>query len=290
MKNKSNIIAKIKELFAEVKMAKDYTAATGEIIRCLGESLAVGEKVVEIAAEKESPLFDGTYLLDNGKSIVVAAGEIKEINEVRAEGETNPVAMAEEGLEGACWEGYVAIGTKIVDGKEVPNCVPIKEEMGEMKDKMAGEYTNEVESKLVNGTEVKILTKGEAVSVGDEVLVKQGEEYVKAPVGKHELEGGLVVYVDELGFINELETKETEEEDESGSEEMKTMFEAVSTIKSMVDELKETLNSLRTENTDLKDRFNKFAAEPSVDTITKKKENVTKMVTKDEKLKFLSQK
>lgn len=32
----------------------------------------------------------------------------------------------EEGLEGACWEGYEPIGTKILDGKEVPNCVPIK--------------------------------------------------------------------------------------------------------------------------------------------------------------------
>jgi hypothetical protein len=30
------------------------------------------------------------------------------------------------GLEDACWEGYEAIGTKIVDGKEVPNCVPVK--------------------------------------------------------------------------------------------------------------------------------------------------------------------
>ena len=30
------------------------------------------------------------------------------------------------GLEDACWEGYEPIGTKIVDGKEVPNCVPIK--------------------------------------------------------------------------------------------------------------------------------------------------------------------
>ena len=27
-----------------------------------------------------------------------------------------------------CWEGYEAIGTKIVDGREVPNCVPIKED------------------------------------------------------------------------------------------------------------------------------------------------------------------
>jgi hypothetical protein len=30
------------------------------------------------------------------------------------------------GLEDSCWEGYEAIGTKILDGKEVPNCVPIK--------------------------------------------------------------------------------------------------------------------------------------------------------------------
>jgi len=28
-----------------------------------------------------------------------------------------------------CWEGYEAIGTKIVDGREVPNCVPTKDEM-----------------------------------------------------------------------------------------------------------------------------------------------------------------
>ena len=252
--SKTNIIAKIKELFAEEKMAKDYTAATGEIIRCLGDGLAVGEKVVEIAAQKESPLPDGSYLLDNGKSIVVAAGEIKEINEVRSEGETNPVEM---------------------------------EEMGEMKDKME-DYKNEIDTKLVDGTEVKIKSKGEALSVGDEVLVKQGEEYVKAPEGKHELTGGLVIYTDANGFINELETKSTEEEDEVENEEMKTMFEAVSTIKTMVDELKETINSLKEENTSLKERFNKFAAEPSVDTITKKKENVVTLKTKDDKLRFFA--
>jgi hypothetical protein len=35
--------------------------------------------------------------------------------------------MAEgEGLEGACWEGYEPIGMKELDGKMVPNCVPIK--------------------------------------------------------------------------------------------------------------------------------------------------------------------
>jgi len=38
------------------------------------------------------------------------------------------IKLAEDGLEGACWEGYEAIGTKILDGREVPNCVPIKED------------------------------------------------------------------------------------------------------------------------------------------------------------------
>ena len=32
-----------------------------------------------------------------------------------------------EGLEDACWEGYEAIGTKMLDGREVPNCVPTKD-------------------------------------------------------------------------------------------------------------------------------------------------------------------
>jgi hypothetical protein len=38
----------------------------------------------------------------------------------------NWIKLAEGGLENACWDGYEAIGTKILNGKEVPNCVPIK--------------------------------------------------------------------------------------------------------------------------------------------------------------------
>jgi hypothetical protein len=37
-----------------------------------------------------------------------------------------PKEMAEDGLENACWPGYEAIGTKELDGKTVPNCVPIQ--------------------------------------------------------------------------------------------------------------------------------------------------------------------
>jgi hypothetical protein len=35
----------------------------------------------------------------------------------------------EPSLEDACWDGYIAIGTKDDGGREVPNCVPLKEEM-----------------------------------------------------------------------------------------------------------------------------------------------------------------
>ena len=31
-----------------------------------------------------------------------------------------------ENIKEPCWDGYEQIGTKIKDGKEVPNCVPIK--------------------------------------------------------------------------------------------------------------------------------------------------------------------
>ena len=254
MSKTTNIIAKIKELFAEEKMAMDYTAATGEIIRCLGDGLKVGEPVVNVEAEKEAPLADGNYLLDNGKSITVEAGQIKEINEYNAENKPNEVYMEKE------------------------------TEMG-MENKMA-DYKNEIASKLMDGTEVKVLSKGDALSVGDEVLVKDAEgNFVPAPEGKHELEGGLVIYTDVKGFINELETKETEERDDN-EEEMKTMFEAVSTMKSMVDELKSTITELSKENKELKERFNKFAAEPSVETITKRTPSISKTAKKEDKLKF----
>ena len=46
------------------------------------------------------------------------------------------------GLEDACWPGYEAIGTKELDGKEVPNCVPIKDEMSEDGSYFIGEFAS----------------------------------------------------------------------------------------------------------------------------------------------------
>jgi hypothetical protein len=48
--------------------------------------------------------------------------------------EIKPPAKKEMIEPNPCWEGYEAIGTKMVDGKEVPNCVPIKDGMSVVKE------------------------------------------------------------------------------------------------------------------------------------------------------------
>ena len=96
---------------------------------------------------------------------------------------TGPNLFAEEkGLEDACWEGYEAIGTKILDGKEVPNCVPIKMTEDDFAESISDypEGIKDAASKAVKwadengwgscGTQVgktraSQLAKGEAISV-----------------------------------------------------------------------------------------------------------------------------
>ena len=72
--------------------------------------------------EQASAICYETYRKETGMSGVnLIASKLREI-------QYKGIKLAEgDGLEGACWEGYEAIGTKILDGREVPNCVPIKE-------------------------------------------------------------------------------------------------------------------------------------------------------------------
>ena len=39
-----------------------------------------------------------------------------------------------------CWDGYVQVGTKMKNGKEVPNCVPMEEARKQMKNESAASY------------------------------------------------------------------------------------------------------------------------------------------------------
>ena len=65
-------------------------------------------------------------------SLVIEVGHVGDegsMARVKFDADFKGINLQEDGLEGACWEGYEAIGTKILDGREVPNCVPISEEM-----------------------------------------------------------------------------------------------------------------------------------------------------------------
>ena len=65
---------------------------------------------------------------DRDKMSKITDTKTKVMARVSYDSKYEGIRLAEgDGLEGACWEGYEAIGTKILDGREVPNCVPIKE-------------------------------------------------------------------------------------------------------------------------------------------------------------------
>jgi hypothetical protein len=80
--------------------------------------LAVGTAVyLDEALTEKAP--DADHVAEDGTIVVTVDGIITEIRPVEE--------MAGEKYlseDGPCYEGYVQVGMKMVDGKEVPNCVP----------------------------------------------------------------------------------------------------------------------------------------------------------------------
>jgi hypothetical protein len=85
-------------------------------------SRCIGEIYDEYGQEQSSAICYNTYRKSEGMS-----GERLVMSKINQFNKYKGINLAEEGLEGACWEGYEAIGTKMLDGREVPNCVPVKE-------------------------------------------------------------------------------------------------------------------------------------------------------------------
>ena len=95
------------------------------VSRCIGEEIGAGYEQSMAAAICYSK-WDRRELSKQKFSDPQKRVQSKLNFEKKYEG-IDLTALAEDGLEGACWEGYEAIGTKIMDGREVPNCVPIKD-------------------------------------------------------------------------------------------------------------------------------------------------------------------
>jgi hypothetical protein len=75
----------------------------------------------EYGQEQAAAICYNTYRTEVGMSGErLVASKINQLSKYKG------IYLAEGGLEDACWEGYEPIGTKILDGREVPNCVPIK--------------------------------------------------------------------------------------------------------------------------------------------------------------------
>jgi hypothetical protein len=85
------------------------------ISRCIGEEVASGKEQSVSAAICYSYWRKGTNM----------STQEKVVSKLRQDAWKGINLFAD--LEDACWSGYEAIGTKMLDGREVPNCVPIKE-------------------------------------------------------------------------------------------------------------------------------------------------------------------
>lgn len=245
--DKKGILTKIKELFStEVeKFQTDYKTQDGRVVRVMG-GMDVGTEVKELTEDGEVDVEDGNYILEDGMVLMIHGGKIAEVTET------------EDVMEDAT-----------VD----------EEVMGEHKEEEE-EAIEMSETTLMDGTKVRV--EGD-LEVGNKVEVEVDGVYVKAPEGQHDLADGRVIYVDAEGLINEIETPDTETEDETGMEEV---FSAISNLVDEVKSLRGELNSIKEANETLKTRVNKFAAEPSAEPLPTKVEFKTK--SKQDILTFMS--
>lgn len=90
------------------------------VSRCIGEEVSAGYDTAQAAAICYS-------YWDKEKMSKMKYTEDKVMARVAFESKYKGINLQAAGLEDACWPGYEAIGTKDMDGREVPNCVPIKD-------------------------------------------------------------------------------------------------------------------------------------------------------------------
>ena len=92
------------------------------ISRCIGEEVSAGYEQSQAAA-----ICYSYWRKDKMSKITDTSAKV--MSRVKYDTDFRGINLfAEDGLEGACWEGYEAIGMKELDGIMVPNCVPIKED------------------------------------------------------------------------------------------------------------------------------------------------------------------
>jgi len=97
-----------------------------------------------------------------------------------------------------CWEGYVQVGTKMQDGKEVPNCVPMEEARKQMDEasRKTEKELSKLMTKALDGKRPKSDYTSEIANNGD-FVVKDGGGRVVGRIKKGEFENPMKENVNE---------------------------------------------------------------------------------------------
>lgn len=95
------------------------------------------------------------------------------------EGGVPPTPTAPGKRDGPCWEGYEMVGMKKKGGREVPNCVPVKEDLDEKKKKPCKPSKGKKSAKRVDGKCRSFGQAGQAKGGGPRIRpgTKKGDAY-----------------------------------------------------------------------------------------------------------------
>lgn len=91
------------------------------ISRCIGEEVSGGYEQSQAAAICYS-------YWDKDKMSKIKDTSAKVMASVVYNSKYRGIKLVDDGLEGACWEGYEPVGLKPMGDRMVPNCVPIEED------------------------------------------------------------------------------------------------------------------------------------------------------------------
>ena len=80
----------------------------------MGTAIFIDEALTQAAP-------DDDHILEDGTVVTTKDGKVVEIQVSAIEEDLEAATL----LEGPCYDGYEMVGMKTVDGKEVPNCVPV---------------------------------------------------------------------------------------------------------------------------------------------------------------------
>ena len=100
-------------------------------------------------------LFRSQFAFDRVNSFI-SGGFAAELDEDLMEKTKEPTGK----LKDACWTGYTAVGMKMKNGRKVPNCVPIKEQLKPVPsiDKIADKFNkseNQIEKAIKTGSKIE---------------------------------------------------------------------------------------------------------------------------------------